>query len=109
MDDTVILRHHAVMGKSELGCILGEGVHLLTRNGILDRFVLIVCRCIVIGHTEYLLGAETFQSACTHAVECLRRCYLVTVQAVDIQLRRTSLHLLHHVLIPYLIKECIHF
>ena len=104
MDNTIILRHHAVMRQSELGCVLGQCIHLLLRYRILDRLILIVRRCIVIGHTENLLGAETLQSACTHAVESLRRCYLMTVQAVDIQLCWSVIHLLHHVLIPYLIK-----
>ena len=92
------------MGQSEVGGIPGKGVHLFLRYGVFDGFVLVVCGGVMVGHTENLLGSETFQPTFSHAVESLWRGHLMTVEAVDIKLGGTVFNLLHHVLVPYLVK-----
>ena len=47
-----------------------------------------------------MIGTETFQSAGTHPGECLRTSHFVAVEAVNVKLGWTVLHLLHHVSIP---------
>ena len=104
MDDTVILRHHAIMCQSEIGSILRQHIHLLLRYRVFNGFILIMCRCIMIRHTEYLLGAETLQSSFAHALESLWRGHLMAIEPVDIQLRGTILDLLDHMFVPYLVE-----
>ena len=104
MDDAIIRRHHAVICQSEFGSILFECIHLRLRYKILNGFILIVGRRVMIGHTVYLLRTEALQSSGPHAFKGLGRCHLVAVQAVDIQLLWTIFHLLHHMCIPYFIK-----
>ena len=104
MDDTIILRHHAEMRQSEIGRIPGQHIHLLLRYRVCDGLVLIVRGGVVIRHTEDLLRTETLQASFPHALEGLRRSDLMTIQAVDIQLRGTILDLLDHVPVPYFIK-----
>ena len=104
MDDTIILRHHAIVCQTEFCRILRQHVNLLTRYRVLDGFILVVCRRIVIGHAVYSLRTEAFQSPGPHTLESLRRRHFVAVEAVDIKLCRPVFHLLHHVLIPYLVK-----
>ena len=62
----------------------------------------------MIGHTEYLLGTETLQSACSHAGKSLRRSHFMTIQAVDIQLRRPVFNDLNNMLVPNFVEQRIH-
>ena len=108
MDDAIVFVHHAIVRQSEVLGILGQRVNLLGRDGVCDGLVLVVGGCVVVGHAEDVVGTETFQSTGSHAVESLGRCHLVTVEAVDIQLGRTVVDNLYDMLVPNLIKECIH-
>ena len=72
MDDAVVFRKHAVVRQSELGGILRQRVHLFLRYRILDGFVLIMSRGVMVWHTIDLLGTETLQSPAPHPVEGLR-------------------------------------
>ena len=92
------------MRQSEFLGILRQRCHLLGRYWVLDRFVLIVRRGVVVGHTIDFVRTETLQSPTPHAFKSLGRRHFVAIQAVDVQLRRSVVHLLHHVLVPYLIK-----
>ena len=108
MNDAIIGRHHAVMGQSEIGSILSQHIHLMLRYGVLDGLILIMCRGVMIRHADNLLRTEAFQSSCTHALEGLGRGDLVTIEPVDIQLCGTVRYLLDHMLVPYLVKQCVH-
>ena len=50
VDDAIILRHHAIMRQSEVGGILCQRIHLFFRYRVLDGFVLIMRRRVVIRH-----------------------------------------------------------
>ena len=92
------------MRQSEVGSILCQRVHLLLGYRILDGLVLIVRGGIMIRHAIDLRGTEALQAACPHAIESLGRGDLMTVEAIDIQLGGAIADLLHHVLIPDLVK-----
>ena len=108
MDNAVIRRHHAIMRQSEIGCILRQHIYLIPGNRILNRFILIVCRRIMIRHTENLPRTETLQTSGPHAFKGLWRCHLMTIESVDIQLRGAVGYLLDYMPVPYFIKKCIH-
>ena len=72
MDDSIVLRQHAVVGESELLGIAGQGVDLLLRHGVFDGFVLIVRWRVVVGHAKNMAGPETPESALPQTIECLR-------------------------------------
>ena len=65
MNDSVFGIEHTEVGKSEFLGIAGQCIDLFTGNGVFDRFVLIMCRRVVVGHAVYMVGTETFQSPCT--------------------------------------------
>ena len=108
VDDAVVRVHHSEVSESEVFAVFGECVHLFTRNGVFDGFVLVVGRCVVVGHTENLLRAETLESAAAHSLESLRAGHLVSIEAVNIELVGTVFHVLHHVLVPDFVKKRVH-
>ena len=61
MNDSVFGIEHTEVGKSEFLGIAGQCIDLFTGNGVFDRFVLIMCRRVVV----YMVGTETFQSPST--------------------------------------------
>ena len=63
-----------------------------------------MCWGIMVWHTKDLLWTEALQSALAQSVESLRRCDLMTVQSVDIELCGTILYNLYDVLVPNLVK-----
>ena len=71
MNDAVVRRKHTIVRQTKVLGVLCQSCHLLGTNGVLNGFVLIVRRRVVVGHTEYALGTKTFQSASSHAVESL--------------------------------------
>ena len=104
VDDAIVLRHHAVVGQSEVLGILGQCIHLCLRHWVLDGLVLIMGRCIVVRHAVYLLRTETLQSPGPHIFESLRRGHLMAVQPVNIQLCGAIVNQLDDVLIPDFVK-----
>ena len=104
MDNAVFLIHHAEMLQTEIFRILSQRIHLRLRNSILDRFILIVRRRIVVGHTEYLFRTETFKTSGTQSGKSLRAGYFMAVKPVYVKLRGAVLNLLHNVGIPNFIK-----
>ena len=104
MDNAVFLIHHAEMLQTEIFRILSQRIHLHLRNSILDRFILIVRRRIVVGHTEYLFRTETFNTSGTQSGKSLRAGYFMAVKPVYVKLRGAVLNLLHNVGIPNFIK-----
>ena len=108
MDNTIILIHHTVMRQSEVFGILRQRADLLGRNGVFDGFILIVCRCVVVGHTENLVRTKTLQPTSSHTVKRLRRSHLMTIEAVYIKLGGTIVYDLYDVLVPYFVEKCVH-
>ena len=72
MDNAVVFRHHTVVCQSEVLGVLCQCGHLLGADRVFNGFVLVVCWCVVVGHTEDMVGTETFQSSGSHALESLR-------------------------------------
>ena len=79
MDDTVLRVHHAEVGQTEIGRILGQRVHLCFADRVLYRLILVVRRSIVVRHTINVVGTETFQASGTHAGESLRTGHFMTI------------------------------
>ena len=108
VDDAVLGIHHPEMCQPEFLGIPCQRVYLLARYRVLDGFVLVVRRRIMVRHTENLFRTEAAEPPCPQALESLRTGHLMAVEAVDIKLCGTIFHLLHHVGVPDLIKQCIH-
>ena len=72
------------LSKAKVVCILCERVNLLTRYGVGNGFVLIMGRCVMVGHTEDVVGAEAFQSTALESCKGLRTRHLVCVKAIDV-------------------------
>ena len=104
MDDSVLVVHHAEMGKSEIRSILCKRVHLCLADRVLYGLVLIMSRGVVVRHTKNLIRAQALESALSHSFKCLWRCHLMAVQPVDIKLCGPVLHVLYHMGVPYFIK-----
>jgi len=62
----------------------------------------------MIRHTYNPLWPQTADSSLAQALESLRTGYLVAIQAVDIKLVETTLHVLDDVSVPNFIKKCVH-
>ena len=108
VDNAVFRVHHSEVGQAEFLCVFSQCVDLRTRHFVGNRFVLIACRRVVIGHTENFFRTQAFDAASTESVESLRAGYLMAVKTVDIQLGRTFVHSLHYVLVPYFVKKRVH-
>ena len=108
MDDSVTGIHHPEMSQTEFLRIGGKSVNLFLGYGILDRFVLVMGRGVVVRHAEDLLRTETFQAPGLHPFESLRAGDLMAIKAVNIKLCRSVLDDVHHVRIPNLVKKCVH-
>ena len=104
VDDTIVLRHHAVVGKTKFSGILRQCVNLLLGYRVLDGFVLIVGRSVMVGHTVDMVGTEALESSLPHTSECLWRRHLVAIETVDVKLCGTVFYLLNDVLVPDFIK-----
>jgi hypothetical protein len=107
VDDTVFGVEHTEMVKTELLSILSEGIYLRFAHLILDRFVLVVGRGVMVGHTEDIFRAEAFDSATSHPLESLGACHLMAIEAVDVELFGSILDVLHHVAVPDFVKQSI--
>ena len=108
MDDSVAGIHHPEMGQAEFLRIGGKSVNLFFGNRVLNRFVLVMGRGVVVRHAEDLLRAETFQAPGLHPFESLRAGHLMAIKAVNIKLCRSVLDDIHHVRIPNLVNKCVH-
>ena len=72
MDNTIVLVHHSIVGKSEVLAVLLECIHLLARHRILYRLVLVMGRRVMVRHTENLFRTEALQSPITQTGKGLR-------------------------------------
>ena len=64
---------------------LGTGqAWMLARYGVGNGFVLIMGRCVMVGHTEDVVGAEAFQSTALESCKGLRTRHFVCVKAIDV-------------------------
>ena len=108
VDDSVARIHHSVVGEPELLHIPGKLVHLLLRNGIFYRLVLVVGRGVVVRHAYDLLRPEALDAPLPEAFESLGAGDFVAVEPVYIELSGTVLDHIHHVGVPDLVKQCVH-
>ena len=60
VDDTIPFVIHAEVAQSEVLCVLFERGHLFPAHLVLDRFVLVVGRDVMVGHAIDLFRAEAF-------------------------------------------------
>ena len=104
MDNAVTGIHHAEVRQSKVTSIASQSIYLRPRHSILDRFVLIMRRSVVIRHTINMVGPETLDTALAQSFKSLRAGHLVAIEAVNIELYRAILHLLNHVGVPNLVK-----
>ena len=95
---------HSEVVEAELDRVSGQSVDLRLRNGVGYRLVLVVRRGVVVWHAENLLGPQTLDAALAKSVKCLRTCYFVAIQSVDVQLRRAAVDERNDVAVPYFIK-----
>jgi hypothetical protein len=109
MDDTVLGVFHSKMGKTKLVSITCKCLYLMTRHRFLDGFILILCGDIVVGHAVDSVGAKAFDATASEVIKSLWRCYFMTVESVNIELRGTIFDFVHNVRVPYFIKKCVHF
>ena len=79
MNNTILRMHHAVVCKTKILRILRQRVHLRFRNRIFNLLILIVCRCIMVGHTKYLFGTQYSDSTFTQSRKSLRASHFVTI------------------------------
>ena len=103
--------HHAegvdlIPANIELAGLEVSLVNCMNREKMLKQVleVLIVWRSIMVGHAVNLFRTETFQPTGTHSRKSLRTGQLMAIEALDTQLGRSFVHLLHHVCIPYLVE-----
>ena len=61
------------------GYILSQCVDLRFRNRILNLLILIVCRCVMVGHTKYLFRTQPSDSTFTQSGKSLRTSHFVTI------------------------------
>ena len=66
--------------------------------------LLLVAWSVMVGHGHHMIGAEHADILVSECVERLRCGHLMTVEAVDIKLCGTILHLLYYVGVPDLIE-----
>ena len=104
MDDTVVLGAHSKVADAKLGAVGSKCLHLLAAYGVVDT-LLLVARSVMVGHSHHMIGAEHADVLVSQCIERLRCGHLVTVEAVDIKLCGTVLHLLYYVGVPDLIEE----
>ena len=99
MDDTIILGAHGEVADTKLGAVGSECLHLLAAYGVIDA-LLLVARCVVVGHCHHMIRAEHTDILVSQCVERLRCGHLVTIEAVDIKLCGTIRNTLHDVCVP---------
>ena len=104
MDDAVPFIHHSIMSQTEIGSVLCQRVDLILRDRIFDRFILIVCRGVMIRHTIDTFRAKRFQTTFPHAGKSLRTGHFMTVQPVDVKLCGSLFDHRHHVGIPNFVE-----
>ena len=104
MNNTISFIHHTEMSQAEIFGILCQSIYLCFRNRILNRFILVMCRSIVIRHTIYMIRTKDFHPACAQSRKSLRTSYFMTIKPVYIKLSRSLLNLLYHMGVPNLIK-----
>ena len=104
MDDTVVLGSHVKMADAEF-CTVGlQCLHLLASHGIVNAFLL-VAGGVMVWHGHHLLGTEHPNLLVAQCVKRLWRCHLMTIKAVNIELRWAVRHILHHMGIPDFVEE----
>ena len=108
VNDAVVGGVHGIMRQPEVLAISSQQIDLLLGDRVDNGLVLVVGGRVMVGHAEDLLGSETLQPALPHAGERLRRRHLMAIEAVDIELGRSVVHNLHHMLVPNLVKQCVH-
>ena len=104
MNNTIPFIHHSIMSQTEFGSVFCQRIDLVLRNRIFDRFILIMCRRVMVRHTIDTFRTERFQTTCTHTGKGLRTGYFMTVQPVYIKLCGSLFDHRHHVGIPNLVK-----
>ena len=103
VDDAVVLGAHGEVLDAELLAVAFQRLHLLAAHGVVDA-LLLVAGGVVVGHGHDVLGAEHLDALVAQGVEGLRTRHLVGIEAVNIQLCGSVLHVLHHVGIPYFVE-----
>ena len=104
VDDTVVLGAHGEVADAKLGAVGSECLHLLAAYRVVDT-LLLIARCVMVGHGHHMIGAEHADVLVSQCIERLRCGHLVTVEAVDVKLCGTILHLLYYVGVPDLVEE----
>ena len=104
---TVVLCSHCKMLNTKLLTVCLKSLYLLTSYGIVYALLLIRWS-IMIRHSIDVTWTKNFQSFVTQRIKSLRCCHLMTIQTIYIQLCGTILYRLHHMSVPYFIKECVH-
>ena len=101
---SVIRSTHTEMPYAELRAVTLQSLHLLATHRILNT-VLVIGRGVMVRHGEYFLRAAHPQFLVPQGIESLGSGHLMAVQTVYVKLRRTVGDYLHHVRIPYLVKQ----
>ena len=104
MDNAIPLIHHSIMSQTKFGCILCQRIDLILRNRIFDRFILIVCRRVMIRHTIDTFRTKRLQTTSTHTGKSLWTSHFMTVQPIDVKLCGPLFDHRHYVGIPNLVK-----
>ena len=79
MDNSILRMHHTVVCQTKILRILSQCVDLRFRNRILNLLILIVCRCVMVGHTKYLFRTQHSDSTFTQSGKSLRTSHFMTI------------------------------
>ena len=107
VDDTIVFCAHRKMLDSKLFAVCFECLNLLATHRIIDH-ILLIRWSVVIRHCNNMIWTEYFDSFVTQRIESLRRCYLMCIETVNVQLSRTIFYLFYDVCVPDFVKESIH-
>jgi hypothetical protein len=89
---------------AEFPGIILQRVYLLARHRILNGFVLIDRRNIMIGNSIGFFGTQKAQLSVSHALKGLRTGDFVAIMPVDVQLGWSVGNSCYHVPVPYFIE-----
>jgi hypothetical protein len=104
MDDSMVGMVQPIEGDPVFFTIFGQFVYLEPGKFILDGEMLINGWDIVIGSSNRVLRTEKADSPAFDPGKGLRTGYFMDQMLVNIEYRRASFDLIHHMLIPDLVK-----
>ena len=104
MNDAVVFRTHCKVLDTKLLAVGFQRLHLFTPHRVVD-YLLLVGRRVVVGHRHHVVWTEHLDVFVSQRIERLWACHFMCIQAVDVQLRWSILHILHHMGIPNFIKK----